>query len=453
VNTALDDIADYAGALAYSDLSADSVRHCKRCVIDAFGVALGAFDEEPSRIARALARRVSVPGGARVLGTTHRTLPELGAFANGIMVRYFDGNDVYPGGGGHPSDMIPAVLAAADLKNADGRQIVTAIVLAYEIYYALWQATHMRLKGMDNTYYTAVASAAGAARIMGLERARIAEAVAISAAANVAVDGTRYGRLSMWKGGAGPDAARNGMFAALLAEAGMTGPEKVFEGKHGLENLVGEFNLAPFARDGQPFRITEVTIKYFLSEGHSQAPVTAALQLLRDTAAKDIEAVTIHTYKFAYEVIGSGTVKWRPVTREDADHSMPYIVASVLADGKFNDDIFSPERLRDPRTLDMIDRITIREDAALTQAAAAGDRLPCRMEVRTRDGATRTIAVDYPRGHYLNPMSDEEIEDKFRGGARRKLTEAQARRALDALWKLDTAPNLDAIFEAVRTGE
>jgi 2-methylcitrate dehydratase len=452
MKTTLDTIAGYADELKFSDLSVEAVRHCKRCTIDAFGVGLGAFDEEPSRIARALAKRVSVPSGVRILGTGHRTLPELGAFANGIMIRYFDGNDVYPGGGGHPSDMIAAVLAAADLKNADGKAIVTAIVLAYEIYYALWQATHMRLKGMDNTYYTAVGGAAGAAKIMGLDRARIAEAVAIAAAANVAVDGTRYGRLSMWKGGAGPDAARNGMFAALLAEAGMTGPEKVFEGKHGLENLVGAFKLAPFGGGGRPFRITEVTIKYFLSEGHSQAPVTAALQLLRDTAAEDIEAVTIHTYKFAYEVIGSGAEKWRPVTREDADHSMPYIVASVLADGKFNDDIFSSGRLRDPRTMDLIDRIVIREDPALTQAAA-GDKLPCRMEVRTRDGATRTIAVDYPRGHHLNPMSDEEIEDKFRGVARRALDEARMRRALDALWKLDTAPNLDAIFDAVRIGE
>jgi len=451
VTSSIDSIADYAHTLRYSDLSADAVRHCKRCLVDTIGVALGAFDVEPSRIARLLAQRTSVASGARIIGTTHRTLPELAAFANGVMARYFDGNDVYPGGGGHPSDMMAAILAVAELKNADGKAIVTAIVLAYEIYYALWQATHMRLKGMDNTYYTAVGGAVGAAKVLGLDRARIAEAVAISAAANVAVDATRYGRLSMWKGGAGPDAARNGVFAALLAEAGMTGPEKVFEGRHGLENLVGKFELAPFARDGRPFRITEVTIKYFLSEGHSQSPITAALQLAREVSAQDIEAVTIHTYKFAREIIGSGAEKWRPVTREDADHSMPYIVAAVLIDKGFSDDIFLLERLRDPKILDLIDRIEVREDPALTQAAE--DKLPCRMELRTRNGERKVVAVDYPRGHYLNMMSDDEVNNKFRGLAQRTLSKEHVERALDALWKLDTAAGLDAIFEAVRTGK
>ncbi len=447
----IDLIADYAHTLRYSDLPAEVVRHCKRCMIDTFGVALGAFKVEPSRIARALAQRTSVAPGARIIGTNHRTLPELAAFANGVMARYFDGNDVYPGGGGHPSDMMAAILAVADMKGADGKAIVTAIALAYEVYYALWQATHMRLKGMDNVFYTAVGGAVGAAKVLGLDRARIAEAVSIAAAANVAVDATRYGRLSMWKGCAGPDAARNAVFAALLAEAGMTGPEKVFEGKHGLENLVGKFELAPFAGNGRPFRITEVTIKYFLSEGHSQSPITAALELCREVAADDIESVTIHTYQFAREIIGSGAEKWRPVTREDADHSMPYVVAAVLIDRRFSDDIFAAERLSDPKILKLIDRIEVREDPALTRLAT--DKLPCRMEIMTRSGSRKVAEVDYPRGHHLNMMSDEEVNDKYRGVARRTLSKERVERALDALWHLDTAANLDAIFEAVRTGQ
>jgi 2-methylcitrate dehydratase len=442
-------IADYAHSLRFEELSAEAVRHCKRCVVDAFGVALGAFDAEPSRIARAMAERAGVSAGARVIGTSRRSLPELAAFANGTMARYFDGNDVYPGGGGHPSDLIPAVLAAADMRGADGKAVITAIVLGYEIYHSLWQATHMRLKGMDNTYYTAVGGAVAAARLLGLDRARIAESAAIAAAANVALDATRYGRLSMWKGCAGPDAARNGVFAALLAEAGMTGPEAVLEGKHGLENLVGQFTLGPFARDGRPFRIAGVTIKYFLSEGHSQSPITAALQLGRDVAAGDIEAVTIYTYKFAHEVIGSGAEKWRPATREDADHSMPYVVAAVLVDNRFSDDIFTTARLRDPRILGLIDRIEVKEDPALTQAAS-GDKLPCRMEITTKSGERKVAVVDYPRGHALNPMSDEEVSDKFRGVARRALAADRVAGALETLWRLDAAPNLDAIFDAVR---
>ena len=448
MNDGIERIADYAAALRFAQLPADAVRHCKRCLVDTVGLALGAFDAEPSRIARGMAQRTSVASGSRILGTAHRALPELAAFANGVMARYFDGNDVYVGGGGHPSDMMAAILAAADANGADGKSIVTAIALAYEVYYALWQATHMRDKGMDNVYFTAVGGAVGAAKVLGLDRDRIAEAARLAAAPNIAVDATRYGALSMWKGCAGGNAARNGLFAALLAEAGMTGPEKVFEGRHGLENLVGAFQLPPFAGAGRPFRITEVQIKCFLSEGHSLSPITAALQLRRDIAPEDIEAVTIHTYRFALEVIGSGPEKWRPATRETADHSMPYIVAAVLIDGTFSDEIFSAGRLRDPKLLRLVDRIEVKEDPAYTQVSK--EKLPCRIEIRTRGGGLKTASVDYPRGHHRNPMSDEEVNEKYRGLAQRVLPEKAAGRLLEALWRIDEAPGLDAVFEAAR---
>jgi 2-methylcitrate dehydratase len=448
MNDGIERIADYATALRFGQIPADAVRHCKRCLVDTVGLALGAFHAEPGRIARQMAQRTSVPSGSRILGTAHRTLPELAAFANGVMARYFDGNDVYVGGGGHPSDMMAAVLAAADANGADGRSIITAIMLAYEVYYALWQAMHMRDKGLDNVYYTAVGGAVGAAKVMGLERARIAEAARLAAAPNIAVDATRYGALSMWKGCAGGNAARNGLFAALLAQAGMTGPENVFGGRHGVENLVGAFQLAPFAGEDRPFRITEIQIKCFLAEGHSLSPITAALQLRREVAPEDIESVTIHTYRFALEVIGSGPEKWRPATRETADHSMPYIVAAVLIDGTFSDEIFSAARLRDPKLLQLIDRIEVKEDPAFTRVAK--EKLPCRIEIRTRGGALKTASVDYPRGHHLNPMSDEEVNTKFRSLAQRVLPETRAGRLLEALWRIDAAPGLDAVFEAAR---
>jgi 2-methylcitrate dehydratase len=167
-------IADYASTLAYGDLPAQLVHECKRRIVDTVGCALGAFDEEPSRIARTLASRVEVPSGARVLGTGHLSLPELATFANGVMVRYLDGNDVFPGGGGHPSDVIPAVLAAADVTSADGPTAITAIVLAYEIYGRLFNAVCMRDRGLDHVFFNAVAGAIGAARVFGLDRNRIA---------------------------------------------------------------------------------------------------------------------------------------------------------------------------------------------------------------------------------------------------------------------------------------
>ena len=172
-------IADYASTLEYEGLPAEVVHECKRRLVDTVGCALGAFDDEPSRIARLLASRVEAPGGARVFGTGQPALPELATFANGVMARYLDGNDVFPGGG-HPSDVIPAVLAAVDVACADGHAAITAIVLAYEIYGHLFRAASMRDRGLDHVFYTAVASAVGAARVLGLDRTRTAQAVALA---------------------------------------------------------------------------------------------------------------------------------------------------------------------------------------------------------------------------------------------------------------------------------
>lgn len=423
-------IADYAKGLRFADLPDEVVHQCRRTMVDTIGCALGAFDAPPSRIARDLALRSVMPAGARVIGTSHRTLPELAAFANGVMARYLDANDAYPGGGGHPSDALAALLALADCKGADGGAFITAMTLAYEVYYALWVSTSLRDKGMDNVFYTAVAGAAGAAKILDLDRDGIAQAISLAVTPNVSLDSTRYGNISMWKGCAGGNAARNGVFAAVLAAAGMTGPEKAISGDHGLEALSGPFKLEPFARNGRPFRIMEATFKCFASEGHSLSPITAALELSRQVAAADIESITIYTYHFAWDVIGREPEKWRPTTREAADHSMPYVVAAALLDGKFDDSVFSLDRLQDPAIRALMDRISVKEDPDLTRRVSEG-KLPCRIEVVTASGGHKTAATDYPRGHYKNPMSDGEIEEKFRAHARRALPRQPHRRGAE----------------------
>jgi 2-methylcitrate dehydratase len=444
-------IADYARTLAYGDLPAKVVHECKRRIVDTIGCALGAFDEEPSRIARTLATRIEVPGGARVLGTRQRSLPELATFANGVMARYFDGNDVFPGGGGHPSDVIPAVLAAADVANADGRTAITAIVIAYEIYGRLFRAVCLRDRGLDHVFYTAVASAVGAARVLGLDHARIAQAVALAVTPNIALHATRRGHLSMWKGVAAGNAARNGVFAALLAAEGMTGPDKAIDGSHGLRELLGNFELDEFGSSGRPFELPRSDLKYFLTEFHSQSPIAAAIKLRQEVSVEEIESVTVHTYWFAWSEIGSEPEKWHPGTRESADHSLPYIVAAVLIDGHFNHDIFSDARIGDRRIHELADRITVKEDPDYSRQFP--NTIPCRIEIRTKSGNDLVVQVDYPRGHSGNPMTDEEVSQKFRMLAQRKLHKAQVERALGSMWAFETAANLDALFESVEVNQ
>ena len=439
-------MVEYGSRLQFSGLPPDAVHEAKRRLIDTLGCMLGAYEEEPSRIARRMAVRAPAHSGARVIGSPARRLPELAAFANGVMGRYLDGNDTYPGGGGHPSDMMAAVLAAADARGTSGESIITAIVFAYEVYYTLFQATRLRDKGMDNVFYTAVGGAAGAAKLLGLTGERMANAISLAITPNIALEATRRGKLSMWKGSAAGNAARNGVFAALLAAQGMTGPEKPIEDERGLFGLTGPFELAPFGDQQHRYAVTKSSLKYFLSEYHSQSPITVALELAPRVEVEDIAAITIYTQWFTWYEIGSEPEKWHPATRETADHSLPYIIAAVLIDRAFSDEIFAAHRLRDPRIHALTDRIKVIEAPEFTRRFP--ESIDCRIEIEMQSGQREIAAVEYPRGHFNNPMTDAEVEHKFRALAARPLAAANVGILLRALWEVERAANLDAIFDA-----
>jgi 2-methylcitrate dehydratase len=454
-DTTIARIVNYATDLDFASLPAAVVHDCKRRLIDTFGCAVAGFDDEPSRIARAVALKGETTGetrgGASILGTGRRALPELACFANGVTMRCLDGNDCYPGGGGHPSGVIAPVLAAGQAVGADGRAMMTAIVIGYDVHHRLWQACGAIRKGFDHPLYSAVAASAGVAKVLGLDRAAFANAIALAVTPNLPLAVTRRGALSMWKGCAEAQAAKNGLFAAELAQHGMSGPALAIEGAMGLRALFGPFELAPFPQAegnaGGDFAILRADMKYYVTEYHSQGPIFAALKLRREIDIDAIVAIAIHTYEFAYREIGSGPEKWRPLTRETADHSMPYIVAAALADGAFSDAVFAPERFTDPKILALADKIAIREADDINRDFPA--KLRCRVDITTRDGVTRGAGVDYPHGHHLDPMTDREVEAKFRDLASRKLAGDRVEAALAALWGFDKAASADEILDIV----
>jgi 2-methylcitrate dehydratase len=438
-------IADYALGLRFSDLSADAVHACKRRIADTLACAIAAFDAEPSRIARALALRGDVAGGARVLGTARHALPELAAFANAVMGRYLDGNDCFPGGGGHPSGVIAPVLAAAQVAGAGPREVIAAVTVGYEVHRALDESLRVMTKGFDHAFYPAVAAAAAAAKILGADRARMVNALALAVTANLPLAVTRRGELSMWKGVAEANGVRNGLFAALLAQAGMTGPARAVEGTLGLRDLVGPIDPSRLGRT--PLAIEAADMKLFVTEYHSQGPLMAALRLRDGLDLDAIVAIRIRTYEFAHREIGSGREKWRPTTRETADHSMPYIVAAVLIDGGFSDAIFAPARLTDPRILALADKITVTEDTAFTSAFPGKFR--CQVEIALRDGAVRAAGLDVPHGHHDDPLTDAEVREKSTALMGRKLPPDGVARALSLIDDLERLAGLDALFDAL----
>jgi 2-methylcitrate dehydratase len=333
------------------------------------------------------------------------------------------------------------------MAGSGGRDLITAAVLAYEIQCRLCDAASLRKRGFDHVTYGAISSAVAACKLLRLDAARTTHAIGLAGVANTALRQTRAGELSMWKGCAFANAARNGVFAALLAAEGMTGPAPIFEGEVGFMNLLtGPFEVAPFGGDGRPFMITRTYIKFWPAEYHSQSAIDAALQLRPEVGdVRNVSAIDIHTFDAAVDIIGKDPEKWRPKTRETADHSLPYCTAVALADGDVTLAQFEPQRFTDAALLDLVARVQVHRDKALSARYPRG--IPNRVTVTLKDGRRLVREVEFPRGHAENPMTDAEVENKFRTLVVPRYGSERAARVLAACWELE---KLKAAGELIR---
>ena len=447
-------LSDYAASLDYRDLPSDTVHEARRRILDSVGCALGGFAAEPCRIARDLAPALEGRGAARILGTGQSTTPDMASFANTAMIRYLDCNDSFVSpGGGHPSDMLPAVLAAAEVAGASGREVITALVLAYEIYGQFAARFATREKGWDQGLFIGPASACAAGKAMGLRAERLAHAISMTTVSQVPLGQTRVGELSMWKGCATAMAVRNGVFAALLARGGMEGPPEPFEGRYGLfEQVTGELPLDGLgnADAGVPFKLAETSIKYFPVQIHTQAGAAMALELRDEFEPADVECIRIETYGVAVRNAAGEAEKWDPKTRETADHSLPYVVAVALTDGAVTPASFDEKRIGDPLLRPLMRKIEVSEDPRATRNYPAQQQ--ARMEIELRSGRRLTRSADYPKGHSRNPLSDGELEQKFLGLAAGVLPRARQAALLESLRRFDELENMDTLFKACRVG-
>jgi 2-methylcitrate dehydratase len=451
-------LADYACALQFEDLSAEVVHEVKRRVIDSLGCALGAWNEEPCAIARRVASEFSAKRGSTIIGTNHKAPPDWTAFADGCAIRYFDYNDTYlskePA---HPSDNISAALAVAESVGANGRELITAIALAYEVQCRFCDAASIRARGWDHVTYGAFSTALAGARLMNLDPEKTRHAVNIAGVAGAAMRQARVGELSHWKGVAFATAARHGVYSALLARAGMTGPGPIFEGQMGFEKQLGvslgnlgEKFTVPFPKSehGPASMILKTSIKYWPAEYHSQSAIEGALFLRKEIAdPAQIKSVTIDSHDASVDIIGSEPEKWKPNTRETADHSLPYITAIALIDGEVTNKQFEPERFADPQVWKFLETVKVKRNAELS--ATYPDAVANIVHVDLKDGGRLTKRVDYPLGNAKNPLKDSEVEGKFLALVSPAIGEKRARGIIDLVWRLDEAKNIDGLIKAI----
>lgn len=441
-------IVEIVGRAFAGPLPATAREAARRHLLDSLGCAFGGLSSPPAVIAHDLARRVAATRPARVFGGGFATSPEMAAFANTVSLRYLDYNDTYISKSGlHPSDAIPALVAIADGRGATGAALVAAIVAAYDVLGAIADATDIRERGWDQGILIAIAVAAAGARLGGGDDPIVAHAASIAAVSDVPTRQTRVGELAMWKGCATAAAARNGVFAAELALAGMTGPPAPFDGYHGLAELVtGSLDLRVPTAPGDA--LLRTSLKFHPSEYHSQAPLDLLARLRPTLDVDAIDTIRIASYWVVVDEIAE-PAKWAPGSRETADHSLPYLVATMLVHGDVWIDSYGPDRLADPRVRALMAKIRIDERAEFT-AAYPGELLT-EFEFMFRGGGRRVERVAAPRGHPRNPMDWNEVERKFDRLARSCLDErriAAIRGAIGALERGSAAELVDALAPA-----
>lgn len=448
-------LANWTHKLKYTDLTPEAIHETKRRFIDSLGTALGAYKGTPATITRQTALNIpkSKNGeGAVVVGTKHRTTPDVAAFANGAHIRYLDFNDTYlsrePA---HPSDNIAATLAVAQDAGRSGKDLILATVIAYEIQCSMCDAASLRAQGWDHVTYGAFSAALAASKLWGLKADQMVHAQGLAGVCNIATRQTRTGQISMWKACAFSNACRNAIFAANLARQGFTGPHEIFEGPKGVFNMLTNGKFDPKLGSQQAgYMINKTYIKFWPAEYHAQSSIDAALQLREQFMTdgykpKDIKTLHMESFEAAVSIIGSEPEKWRPTSRETADHSMGYMTVAALLDGKLDRDSFSPKKFKGKKYLDLLDRTTIAEAKDLNEGYPDG--IPNRLILTMNDGRKYTLMVKYPRGHAGNPMTDEEVEAKFRGLADGVIPNALQNKLLDAMWTLDKAKDVKTLWQ------
>ena len=433
-------LVDFALAFSSQPLPDATIHECKRRIVDTLGCALGGYDDTMSRMARKLAASQAGTPSATVWGTTASTSQEAAAFANGVMSRVLDMSDTYLGkSGGHPCDATAGIMAVGEAAGASGMDIIKAVSLAYEIYCSFSDSVDLNTSGWDHPVYGGVACALGIGSLLGLTREQLANAVSLSITPNMALYQTRQGEPSSWRSCAAANATRNAIFAAQLAREGCVGPADVFEGKSGLWRAAGKFEWA-FSPAGAPHKITRTHMKRYPVCYFGQSAAWAAVQASTQVNNNDITEIEVSTFRKAVAVMGSEPSRWAPETREAADHSLPFVVATGLLHGDITSHSYSHERLTDGSIANLMSKTRVFEDASLT--AQFPDSSACRLVIRTTSKEPLVMEVQHAKGHVDFPMDDAEVDAKFLELFREYGDEQHASSVLDTLWRIEQIPDI-----------
>ncbi len=441
----------WAAQLEYNQLGDKAVHEARRYLLDSLGCALGGYRQEDALHALAVLDEIANAGSATILGSGKKTDVVSAALANALMVRVMDYNDIYwQQDPSHPSDIIPAAMACAERQGTGGVELIVGIILGHEFEMRLCEAAFpgIRERGWHHATLTAFVSPIVAGRMLRLTWEQIQHAIGISASHHCTLGAVTAGKLTMMKNTVDPMATQAGVMAALLAEQGYSGPEHVIDGKEGLVHCMGpEWKLELLTEGlGESWRIERCGMKAFPTEALTHAPISAVLKLVRehDLEPDQIEKVYIRSLARAADILADPS-KYDPRSKETADHSLPYVIAAAIVDRQVTPAQFEPEKIMDAKIREQLNKVEVVADPDIEAVFPELQRVI--VSVRTTDEREFKEQLDYPKGDPRNPLTDQEIEEKFDALAAPVLSDDARARLKDAVWNLEKLDSVTALMD------
>ena len=444
-------MARYARELRFEDIPDKVVYAVKRFLLDSIACAFGGYKTADVSALLSIYRKMGGHEEASVIGGGDR-LPAVNAtLLNSLMVRALDYNDIcWKEDPSHPSDLIPAVLALAECEGLTAKDAIVGVVLAYDFEMRLCEFARpgLRERMWHHATLTQFAAPLAAGRMLGLSEDQLVNAIGISGAHNYTPGAATAGKLSMMKNTVDPMAVQSGVMAALLAREGYTGTEAIFEGKEGLMDVMGpEWNESIlFEGLGEEFRILQCSMKAFPTEALTHSHITAALKVVKehDIRVDDIKEVRVTTIARAVDILFDPE-KYKPDSRETADHSLPYCIAAALVDRQITTDQFSEDRIDAPEIQRVLQKI--QGEASEEFEEMFPEKQPSRVTITLQDGTTHSAEVEYPKGDPREPMTDEEIKTKFRALADNLIIPDRQEEIIDRIMAFEHEENMHAFMQ------
>ncbi len=438
----------WAADLKFQNISADAVYQAKRFLLDSLGCALGGYQQHDVKIALEVLDEIAADGPATVIGTGQCLDPVSASLANALMIRCMDYNDIYwKQDPSHPSDIFPAAIACCERARSDGKELIVGLVLGHEFEMRLCEAAFpgIRERGWHHATLTAFVSPIVAGRALHLPWEQLQHAIGISASRHCTLGAVTAGKLTMMKNTVDPLATQSGVFAALLAEKGYSGPEHVIDGKEGLTHVFRpEWKLNVLTDGlGDSWRITQCGMKAFPTEALTHTPISAVLDLVKsnDLHPDQVEKIQIRSLARAADIL-SDPSKYDPHTKETADHSLPYVIAAALVDRQVTPVQFTMEKIMDAKIREQLKKVEVVADPEIEKVFPALQRVI--VHIDTTDGRSFNKQLDYPKGDPRNPLTDQEVEEKFAALADGVLSSGAQKRVRDAVWNLE---HVDSVSE------